>query len=74
MFINSGGNGAAADALGGFIQRCPGGLGPISRDEFYEICEVSRRFAPGPDGVSFRTWRLVVGKPMVFFTIAMWRF
>ena len=35
MFNNSGGSDAAADALGGFLQQCPDGLEPISREEFY---------------------------------------
>ena len=43
--------------FGGFIQQCPGGLEPISREEFYEICAVNRRFTPGPDGVFHRTWK-----------------
>ena len=56
IFNNSGGNGAAADALWGFIQQCPDDLGPISRDEFYDICD-NRRSTPDPDGVSYRTWK-----------------
>ena len=42
IFNNSGGSDAAADALGGFIQQCPDGLEPISCEEFYGICEISR--------------------------------
>ena len=53
MFNSSGGSDAAADALGGFIQHCPDGLEPISREGFHEICEVNGRSAPGPDGVSY---------------------
>ena len=57
VFNNCGGSDAAADAFGRFVQKCPGDLEPISRDEFYNICDVNRRFAPGPDGVSYRTWK-----------------
>ena len=57
IFNNGGGSDAAADALGGFVQKCPGDFEPISRDEFYKICGANRRSAPGPDGVSYRTWK-----------------
>ena len=57
MFNNGGGGDAAAEALGKFVQECPGDLEPISREEFYKICDVNRRFAPGLDGVSYKAWQ-----------------
>ena len=57
VFNNGGSSDAAAEALGGFVQQCPGDLEPISRNEFYKVCDVNRWFAPGPDGVSYRTWK-----------------
>ena len=42
IFNNSGGSDAAADALGSFVQQCPDGLEPISREGFYNICEINR--------------------------------
>ena len=57
VFNSGGGSDAAAGALGEFVQKCPGDLEPISRDEFYKVCDVNRRSAPGPDGVSYRTWK-----------------
>ena len=57
IFNNSGGSSAAADSLGNFVQRCPDDLEPISREEFYLICDVNRRSAPGPDGISYLAWK-----------------
>ena len=57
IFNNSGGSDAAADALGSFVQQCPDGLEPISREEFCKIREINRGSAPGPDGVSYRAWK-----------------
>ena len=56
-FNNGGGSNAAAEALGRFVRKCPGDLEPISRGEFYKICDVNRRSARGPDGVSHRAWK-----------------
>ena len=57
IFNNGGRSNAAAESLGGFVQKCPDDLELISRVEFYYICDVNRRSAPGPDGVSYRAWK-----------------
>ena len=40
-----------------FVQRCPEGIEPLGREEFRLICGVSRRSAPGPDGIGYMAWR-----------------
>ena len=40
-----------------FVHTCPEGIGPLGRDGFRNICGVSRRSAPGPDGIGHMAWK-----------------
>ena len=40
-----------------FVQKCPERIEPLGRDGFRIICGVSRRSAPGPDGIGLMAWR-----------------
>ena len=39
------------------MQKCPEGIEPLGREEFRSICGVSRRSAPGPDGIGNMAWK-----------------
>ena len=73
VFNNSGGSDAAADALGGFMQQCPDGLEPISREEFYRLVRLTGGLLLVLMAFLIVLGRLVAGKLMMFFTNAIRR-
>ena len=57
VFNNVVGGRRAFNRFSRFVQKCPGGVEPLGREEFRIICGVSRRSAPGPDGIGYMAWR-----------------
>ena len=57
VFNNVVGDRRAFNRFSRFVQKCPEGIEPLGRDGFCIICGVSRRFAPGLDGIGHMAWR-----------------
>ena len=57
VFNNVVGDRRAFNRFSRFVQKCTEGIEPLGRDEFRTICGVSRRSAPGPDGIGHMAWR-----------------
>ena len=58
VFNNVVGGRRAFNRFSRFVQKFPEGIEPLGGDGFRSICGVSRRSAPGPDGIGDMAWKV----------------